>query len=70
MSLGRWYPVIGLDGGGQQSWRPRQLWYQFKTALRPHGKPKWVFGQYFVNLLLNPTIIVSYCVVNTLMMKT
>jgi hypothetical protein len=44
--------------------------YQCKTALRPHEKPKWVFGQYFVNLSLSPTILVSYHVVNTLMMKT
>jgi hypothetical protein len=44
--------------------------YQCKTALRPHEKPKWVFWQYFVNSSLNPTILVSYHVVNTLMMKT
>ncbi len=44
--------------------------YQSKTALHPHKKLKWVFEQYYDNSSLNPTVLVSYHVVTTLMMKT
>jgi hypothetical protein len=44
------------------------------TSVKPHSlltkKPKQDFGQYFVNSSLNPTILVSYHIVVTLMMKT
>jgi hypothetical protein len=30
------------------------LGYQRKTALRPHEKPKWLFGQYFVKFIIRP----------------
>ncbi len=47
---------------------------QRNHSLKPHSvltkKPKWGFGQYFINSLLSPTVLVSYHIVNTLMMKT
>ncbi len=61
------YSTPSVTGGQKHTHTIR---YQCKTALCPHEKPEWVFGQYFVNLLLNLTILVSYHVVNTLMMKT
>jgi hypothetical protein len=51
-------------------WRILKALYRSKTTLHSHKKPKWVFGQYFVNSSLNPTILVTYHVVNTLMMRT
>ncbi len=50
------------------------LTYPGLTSVKPHSiltkSPNGFFGQYFVSSSLNPTILVSFHVVNTLMMKT